>query len=428
MHCWEMSPGRALPIAIATALVTGCFDPDEPSGETEAATQGSTSQPTGAATTPSSGSSAETSDPTTDATAGPTTATTATTESTTGDTETTSSPTTDDSVDGSDSDSSSTGPGETQSCSRSIAFERDNDIWLVDVDTGDELNLSDHDSTDREFDWHPDGSELTFVSFRGGGSGDVYRVSAAGSVSAVSSGEVGPRQPQWSGDGDRIVYMVDIGNAFTGELVSLNPDGTGRMVHTPSFMWLYGAIDLNPEGDQVVNVEDDNNGNARLRYVDVPSANSDYVTGGGTKFDRAPRYSPNGSQIAFERRADEDIDVFVISPTGSGIVNLTDDQPAAAQAPRWSQDGTQLLYITDIGGNSEVFSMGSDGSNKVNLTNDPSTDDQAVWSPDALEIAFISDRGGSPDLWIMNADGSDPVAVTSTDSEDARPQWQPCSR
>jgi len=67
---------------------------------------------------------------------------------------------------------------------------------------------------------------------------------------------------------------------FTGELVSLNPDGTGRQVHAPDFMSLYGEIDLNPEGDQVVSVESDNSGNARLRYVDVPSADSGYVTAG----------------------------------------------------------------------------------------------------------------------------------------------------
>ena len=53
--------------------------------------------------------------------------------------------------------------------------------------------------------------------------------------------------------------------------------------------------------------------------------------------DHAPTWSPDGSQIAFSRGAEDSAeqDIFVVNADGSGLTQLTTD-PAADSHPSWS--------------------------------------------------------------------------------------------
>jgi TolB protein len=63
-----------------------------------------------------------------------------------------------------------------------------------------------------------------------------------------------------------------------------------------------------------------------------------------------------------------------------------------------------------------------DGTGIVNLTNNPAFDYNPVWSPSGRYIAFLSNREGSLALYVMNADGSNPTKIHDG-SIISRPVW-----
>jgi Tol biopolymer transport system component len=150
--------------------------------------------------------------------------------------------------------------------------------------------------------------------------------------------------------------------------------------------------------------------------------------------------APNGL-IAFSSNVDGDYDVYSMNPDGAGVLNLTG--PTAwdgvdQSAPRWSPDGTQIAFTQSVNGTDlEIAVMDADGSNQRQLTNNGEFDEDfgAAWSPDGGKIAWsayhTSDETYDFDVWTMNADGTNPVNITGApddfdlDFNEWQPDWSP---
>jgi TolB protein len=97
-------------------------------------------------------------------------------------------------------------------------------------------------------------------------------------------------------------------------------------------------------------------------------------------------------------------EIYVINPDGTGLERLTFNN-YEERAPSWSPDGTQIAFMARIGGNDfEICVMNADGSGFRQLTNNTVPDATPSWSPDGDLIAFF--RGGvlAPQVIIMNPD------------------------
>lgn len=138
--------------------------------------------------------------------------------------------------------------------------------------------------------------------------------------------------------------------------------------------------------------------------------------------------APNG-QIAF----DEDLccayDIWVVSPDGTGLTNLTNTPDIVERDPTWSPDGSKISF-TRYGVAGDIWVMGADGSNQVNITNSPENDFLADWSADGSQLVFVREVPGQVistqfDIFTMNADGSNQVNITGSDADELEPAWSP---
>lgn len=241
--------------------------------------------------------------------------------------------------DGSDQRAVTGGPGDlwpdVSPNGQLIAFRSlrsgNSDIHVLDLKTGDLVNVSDHVADDNWPRWSPNGRRLAFHSNRDGNY-NIYTVNFDGSdLHRVTSETVLDQWPDWSPDGGRLAFRrgMDIYVA----------DADGEELNVRRLTFLPGSLD------------------------------------------QMPVWSPNGQHIAFMSAREGYPSVFLMSAEGDlphdPAVNLTPkgplDAPSAwlSRAPAWSMNGRRIYFMSfrpTTNGDVELFVMNADGGEPTQLT------------------------------------------------------------
>lgn len=145
-----------------------------------------------------------------------------------------------------------------------------------------------------------------------------------------------------------------------------------------------------------------------------------------------PRWSPDGSRIAYTYWTDYEVDVGVISPRdrqGFAFPSF----PGTTTTPAWSPDGRRIAFASthgEIRGQSdmELYIADANGENLRRLTFSYGTDISPTWNPEGNRIAFISDRASvQPQLYTMDLEGGNLQQISGEGHAD-EPSWSPDGR
>ena len=237
---------------------------------------------------------------------------------------------------------------------------------------------------------------------------------------AVSCRPLAPWTPVvqvWSAGADEYHGQWDL---FAVELES---GAVTRLLQTREFSEESPA--LSPDRTQVAFIRTDE-WDRRIGIVNVDGTGLRWLIAGGAT--GSPRWSPDGSKLAFDRGI-----LQVINADGTGEETL-----GPYTAARWSPDGTRFVAI---GGpddwNPDIWIVPGDGGPEVNLTRSAAPETEAVWSPDGRQLAFtrrtmrgLFGPGYYEDVWVMNANGLYPRRLTSSPGAPdyagaRRPRWSP---
>ena len=140
----------------------------------------------------------------------------------------------------------------------------------------------------------------------------------------------------------------------------------------------------------------------------------------------APRYSNDGSKLAFSIIRGGNTDVYTIDLNTRELRRLTSD-PGIDTSPSFSPDNGQIVFTSDRSGSARLYVMRSDGTGQRPISRGGGLYTAPAWSPRGDMIAFTKQQGGQFHIGVMNVDGSGERILTSSYFEEG-PSWAPNGR
>jgi len=235
-----------------------------------------------------------------------------------------------------------------------------------------------------------------------------------------------------------------------------------------------GDVQLSPDGAHVAFTVTQADGEVNRNRTAIWLAATDGNTPprqltSGEKRDTGPRFSPDGTKLAFVSDRGKKAQVYLLDLANGGEAQpLTHDDEHGASAPVWSPDGAQIAFLCKVPSvpkaedaatykddtdkprvitrgkykfdgqgffdetRNQLFVIDLAGGEPRQLTTGEFTVASPVWSPDGARIAFVSNRQDDAE----REPASDIWAVTAADSTLTRlsphgaygnPAWSPDS-
>ena len=259
------------------------------------------------------------------------------------------------------------------------------DIYSMDVNGNNLLQLTDHPALDDHPACSPDGRRIAFTSERGI-THDLYVMDSDGSnVIRLTQDNFFDSRASWSPDGTRIAFSSSRFHVRNSEIYVMDADGENEINLT------------NHKMDDVV-----------------------------------PSWSPDGSKIAFVGAPFDDFDpahIFVMNADGTGRRNLTGDSDLTQSFfPTWSPDGKKIVFHSRrLFKGSHIYVITAEGENLEKLTEEGNQGTSAVYVLDGRKIAYVSRRGGDYNIYLMDTNGRNAVKLTRTPPgiDNIHPYWLP---
>ena len=148
-----------------------------------------------------------------------------------------------------------------------------------------------------------------------------------------------------------------------------------------------------------------------------------------------PRFSPDGSKIAFSANYDGNLDVYVVPSHGGDPVRIT-HHPMPDRLVDWHPDGSRVLFVSSRESGRQRYSQfylaAATGGLPTRLA--VPYGEFGSFSPDGTKIAYLPQsqafrtwkryRGGSsPDIWVFDLTTFAASNVTKNDAVDEFPMW-----
>jgi len=309
-------------------------------------------------------------------------------------------------------------PGSTVS-NGVLAFSDGGEIYVVSPDGSGLRQLTDYGGHDAlGVNWSPDGSKLAFRAWTNGDY-QLYVVNADGTDATNVTGSLGVVHFGWSPNGTMLVLTTSRKGA-DDDIFVVNADGTGLRPVVESPLSEYGP-QWSPDGTQIAferwPLRDSDPGTADIYILDLVSGRTTpVVTSSG--WDTGIAWSPDGSRIAFSSEREGDEEIYVVNVDGSSEQKLADLPGVTATRAVWSPDGDRISFVAHDGEQWDAWVVNADGTGLFTLTPTDRDDGPAVWSPDGRLLALTAskvlegDNTGTYDLYTIRPDGTDERRVT----------------
>lgn len=279
--------------------------------------------------------------------------------------------------------------------------------------------------------------------------------SVAAALIAVGAAPAGATFP---GDDGVIVFTQVSGFGVSGELASVNPDGSA-LTTLPlggdnafatfsaagdKIVFSCGAAICTANADGTKKKKLPRDGRQRWPSFSADGEMLAYVKGNGTLLVASangknptvveeagkvwqPEFFPRGEKIVFSKDVGETREIYSIDADGGDLTRISKGRQGFEDVnPSVHPQGKRIVFErhrTPVAATASVWSIKVDGSNAKRILSRAGT---PTFSPTGLRIAYQRIDGDASSIAVANKNGSNPIELTTgEDTYDLHPTWQP---
>ena len=302
---------------------------------------------------------------------------------------------------------------------------RNYDIFVMDIQSREQRQVTFSGSLDIHPTWAPDGSQIAFASDKEGVF-NLYTVDANGENRTLLTNSSGDDiQPDWSPDGRKIAFASDQASAVR-QVYWLNP----RTGHQQQLTQINLGIDYprwSPDGTKLAfysAVRDRERwpfGNRQIWQVNADGTGLKSLIA-DDEFNDEPVISPDLKRIAFTSTRDDNTDIYIFDRDSRQILRLTRHQSSDSR-PSWSPDSKHLVFTSHRTGNADIYKINADGGGIVNLTRSEADEYIPAWSPKGDKICFVRNVDGTLAIHVMDSNGKRQLRLDNSPFFSTTPTW-----
>lgn len=277
------------------------------------------------------------------------------------------------------------------------------DVYVKPIRGGPSVRVTNDDAQDSNLVWAPDSKRVLYTSSRNG-------------IKQIFLGYLDGRAPAQLTINDSDIDLLDVSPDGTKILYATARDESdlwGVRLDPPKELQLTSDIgielwpDVAPDGETIAfqathatNGDQPLNGLLLSRSLASDSAPTQLAPDG-----LAPRWSPDGKQIAFLRYTNGPMNLWVVHAGGGDAKPLTTGgvtfggfsrlpyNRLQTQEFQWSPDSRRLIYCANTSGVANVWEIAADGSGATQLSQNTATNVlffNPTWSPDGQRAAWLA--------------------------------------
>jgi Tol biopolymer transport system component len=324
------------------------------------------------------------------------------------------------------------------------------EIYMMNADGSNPVNLTHHPANDRGPTWSPMGKctdchknndyttytdkgldtfvqrRVAFVSDRDGNE-EIYVMNIDGSEPKRLTYNPGSdTSPLWSPDGKRLLFISEQGHQQ--DIYMINDDGSNQVDLTQTGQANETDPAWMPDGERVVFVSD-RDGNKEIYLMNTDGSNVLRLTNNLIE-DGYPQPSLDGGKIAFLSDRNGNRNLFTMDTDGSHQINLPGIvSKNVCTSFIWALDGMKIVFATGGTHTTNVYQMLKDGSGKNILLSTPASGCPSglICSLHPAKLAYTLMQNGNWEIYVGRITRQTPnfIRLTNNQSDDIEPEWEP---
>ena len=256
------------------------------------------------------------------------------------------------------------------------------EIYMMNPDGSEQVNLTQHPATDLQAAWSPTGEQILFVSDRQGTRvRDLYLMNPDGSnvrrvFKKKTKGWRG--DPTWSPDGKHFAYKYTDWDGFEFGLY------LGTFGEEDAELFSSGSSPAwSPDGSEIACAVGHGKG-TRLIFINVHTREREQpLPDKALLWQYEPSWSAVGDRLAISGNRhplpvilDRDLHnawkdkqtVFIVNRDGTGLRQLVEEAGTYTQYPELSPDGSEIIYTQEINQQLQIFKIDINSGVQTQLT------------------------------------------------------------